>query len=151
MPRAYSNDLRKRVTDAIDAGTETLAEIATRFDLGVATVKRWGWLKRDTGSIDCKPHGGGRASAFTPEVTQKLIEIIERRPDMTREEMVDRLAEAGGPRVSVATMGRQLARMGWTRKKSRQSLRGGPGAYSGTPGALPEVGAGYRPVASGIH
>lgn len=117
MARAYSSDLRNRVVAAIDAGIETYAEIAARFAVGVATVKRWGWLVRDTGSTECKPHGGGRASKFTPEAVAMLMEIINRRPDMTREEMAEQLAEAGGPNVSVATIGRQLERMGWTRKK----------------------------------
>jgi transposase len=117
MARAYSDDLRKRVADAIEAETETLAEIAARFDLGVATVKRWWWRVRDTGSPDAKPHGGGRSLKFTPEAVDMLTNLLNRRPDMTRAELAQHLAEAGGPTVSLATMGRQLERMGWTRKK----------------------------------
>ena len=102
MARAYSDDLRKRVADAIEAETETLAEIAARFDLGVATVKRWWWLVRDTGSPDAKPHGGGRSLKFTPEAVEILVELLNRRPDMTRAELAEHLAEAGGPKVSLA-------------------------------------------------
>jgi transposase len=80
MARAYSDDVRKRVADAIEAETETLAEIAVRFALGVATVKRWGWLVRDTGSPEAKPHGGGRPLKFTPEAVDMLT---DRQPRLT--------------------------------------------------------------------
>ena len=51
MPGALSKDLRQRVALAYDNGEGSYAEPAERFQIGIATVKRWMWRRRDTGDI----------------------------------------------------------------------------------------------------
>jgi hypothetical protein len=60
---------------------------------------------------------------------------------MTQVELGMMLVERGGLKVSVATIGRHLKRLGWTRKKSHPSLRGGPGQGSGPLAEVLEVGS----------
>jgi transposase len=62
MAEAYSVELRERVVRAYEAGEGTHSELGERFALGEATVKRWVWLKRKTGSVSPVPKGGGTPS-----------------------------------------------------------------------------------------
>jgi transposase len=65
--RPYSTDLRERVVAACDAGGATREQIAGRFSVSVAWIRRLLQRRRQTGSIEPKPRGGGRGPAFDPE------------------------------------------------------------------------------------
>ena len=56
---ALSLDLRRRIIDAYDNGEGTQARLARRFKVGKATVERLVRLRRETGSVEPRPHGGG--------------------------------------------------------------------------------------------
>ena len=62
--KAYSTDLRERVVAACDAGDATREQIADRFSVSVAWIRKLIRQRRETGSIEPRPHGGGRAPAF---------------------------------------------------------------------------------------
>ena len=62
--KAYSTDLRERVVAACDTRAGTREQIAARFAVSASWVRKLLRQRRDTGSIDPKPHGGGRAPAF---------------------------------------------------------------------------------------
>jgi transposase len=57
MPKAYSNDLRKRVTERVTSGASR-HEAAEVFDIAVSTAVKWVQRLRDTGSFAAKPRGG---------------------------------------------------------------------------------------------
>src|SRR5215471_16093311 len=59
MP-AYSQDLRQRVIDAVERKEGSIRQIARRFVVSLSFVVRLLQLKRRTGSVEPKPHGGGR-------------------------------------------------------------------------------------------
>ncbi|MEY3011903.1 MAG: Transposase, partial [Pseudomonadota bacterium] len=65
MPGALSQDLRKRVVDAYDNGEGSYVQLAERFDIGVATVKRWMWRRRDTGGLQPLFSNNGNKPVFT--------------------------------------------------------------------------------------
>ena len=65
MPR-YSQDLRKRVIDTIERGDGSLRQIAQRFLVSLSFVVRLLRHYRTTGSLEPKPHGGGRPPALNP-------------------------------------------------------------------------------------
>jgi transposase len=113
--RAYSNDLRERVVAASDARDGTRAQIAARFSVSVAWIRRLLQRRRETGSIAPRPRGGGRAPAFDVEADGRLRAAVRADADATLEE----LARAAGVACCASAVHRALARLGITRKKSR--------------------------------
>lgn len=113
--KAYSTDLRQRVVAACDARDGTRPQIAARFSVSESWVRKILRQRRDTGSIEPRPHGGGRAAAFDHEGSARLREAVRADDDATLQE----LARAADVECSEAATCRALARMGITRKKSR--------------------------------
>ena len=58
--RPFSDDLRLRIHEARQAG-ESTAEVAERFGVSTAFVRRLEQRFRLTGCLAPRPHGGGRA------------------------------------------------------------------------------------------
>ncbi len=141
MARAYSDDLRLRVVGALEEGHETQNEVAARFRVGIATVRRWWRLQRENGTPAPREYRHGPLPLLSPKDAEILETLLQERADMTQAELGMMLVERGGLKVSVATIGRHLKRLGWTRKKSHPSLRGGPGKGSGPPAEVLEVGS----------
>ncbi len=121
--KAYSTDLRERVVAACDARDATQEQIAARFAVSVSWVRKLPRQRRATGSIEPKPHGGGRTPAFDPEATARLRQAVRDHADATLEQ----LGRAAGVACGVPAVYRALARLGITRKKSR----GGPQSRTG--------------------
>jgi transposase len=113
--KAYSTDLRERVVAACDAGNATREQIAIRFSVSVAWIRKLIRQRRETGSIAPRPRGGGRAPAFDDEATRRLRDAVRADDDSTLEE----LARAAGVSCCPSAVHRALARLGITRKKSR--------------------------------
>jgi transposase len=113
--RAYSMDLRERVVAACDARDGTREQIASRFSVSVAWVRRLLRRRRETGSIAPLPRGGGRAPAFDGGADARLREAVRADDDATPGE----LARAAGVSCCASAVHRALARLGLTRKKSR--------------------------------
>jgi transposase len=84
MGWAYSVDLRERVVAVFDIGDMTDEEVATLFQVGEATVHRWKWLKRETGSLMPRPpRGGGMPPRVVPEQYDPVRAIVSEQPDVT--------------------------------------------------------------------
>ena len=113
--KAYSTDLRERVVAACDAGGATREQAAARFSVSVPWARKLLRRRRETGSIEPKPRGGGRAPAFDGEAAGRLRAAVRADDDATLEE----LREAAGVACSAPAVYRALRRMGITRKKSR--------------------------------
>jgi transposase len=113
--RAYSIDLRQRVVAAHDAGQGTQEQLAARFAVSTSWVRKLLRQRRDTGSIEPKPHGGGHARAFDAEAAARLRQAVRDDSDATLEE----LAGASGVACGPSAVYRTLDRLGITRKKSR--------------------------------
>jgi transposase len=62
MARPYSNDLRARVIEDIEAGASR-REAAERYELSPSVVVIWAQRWRETGSVAAKPSGGSTSPA----------------------------------------------------------------------------------------
>ncbi len=108
--KTYSMDLRERVVSACDGTRE---QIAARFSVSVAWIRKLLRRRRQAGSIAPRPRGGGRAPAFDAQADGRLREAVRADPDATLAE----LAAAAGVPCSPAAVFRALVRLGITRKK----------------------------------
>ncbi len=84
MAKAYSNDLRIRVVEKVKESQDCHQKIADDFRVGVATLRRWVRLSRDTGSV----------AATIPTITKprkvdykSAKKFIEDNPDKTLKEI----------------------------------------------------------------
>ncbi|MFI4928306.1 MAG: helix-turn-helix domain-containing protein [Burkholderiales bacterium] len=108
-------DLRERIVRAVEAGTPR-AVAARTFGVGLATVERYVRRQR-TGALAPRS-SPGRPARIGPAEQPALRAQLAAAPDATLAEHCARWAAGRGARVSVATMRRAIARLGWTRKKS---------------------------------
>jgi transposase len=109
--RPFGSDLRLRIHEARQAG-ESTAEVAERFAVSTAFVRRLLQRFRQTGSL--APRRGGRGPA--PKLTAHeaaLRQAVRDRPDATPAEHRDRLRLP----ASRVTVWRAMRRLGLTRKK----------------------------------
>jgi transposase len=146
MPKAYSMDLRKRVIEACDQG-QTIAQVAKRFAVSTSFVEKLQQRRREHGTLEPKPHGGGRQPRLSPAHDETLRILLATKPDTTLAELREKL----GLKVHLSTLWYRLRRLGLTFKKntgsSRASARGrAPSAQRLAKGA---ADAGSGP--SGIH
>jgi transposase len=104
----YSNDLRRKLVEAWNAGPETQPELADLFGVSLGWVekvlRRW----RETEDTAAPVFRHGPRSRLQPARVEKLI---QKHSDAT-------LAELGHPlKVSAPTVGRWLRQLGLPRKK----------------------------------
>lgn len=111
--RAFSNDLRQRIVAAVERGGYTLRQLAALFAVDVSVIVRLRQRKRQTGSIEPKPHGGGRCLKLDETAQKRLLQIVRQQPDATLAELRQQLGIACG----LTTIHRALKRLGITRKK----------------------------------
>ena len=109
--KAYSTDLRQRVVAACDAGDATREQVAARFSVSVPWIRKLLRRRRETGSIEPKPRGGGRAPAFDAEAAGRLRAAVRADDDATLAE----LAHAAGVACCASAVHRALARLGGRR------------------------------------
>ena len=79
--KPYSMDLRERIVAACEAATDSKAEVAKRFHVSVAWVKRLVQRKRECGSIAARPQCSGRKPIFAGENLERLKAAIQETPD----------------------------------------------------------------------
>jgi transposase len=120
MAAPYSEDLRRRVVDAVDGGLSR-RQAAALFRVGISTVVNWVRRWRETGSVSAKPMGGDHNSRLKGERAW-LLARIEAAPDLTLEEIRDDL-KARGISVGYGTVWRFFAAESISFKKNRARRR----------------------------
>jgi transposase len=119
--RAYSEDLRRKIVDAIGRGMPK-AEAARTFGVGISTVKRYATKARRGESLQ-----PGKAPGKRPKMDERVSKLLEadleERPFATLKERCDYVSAVSGVSVSRSTMCRTIARIGPTRKKGGQAPR----------------------------
>ncbi len=119
-----SFDLRQRIFAARESGKYSVREIAERYDVAKATVKKLLRLVRETGSLVPRK-GGSPALAFwtDPNIHAIVRGLVADDNDATLEELCDRLNEKTGTRISVPQMCDLLKQLMLYRKKNSSRKR----------------------------
>jgi transposase len=115
--QAYSLDLRQRVVRAYERGHDSIATVAECFSVSIGFVKKMLHLKRTTGELAPRGHGGGRRSSLTPRQRQLLGRKVRAQNDISLAELQGILQESEGVNVHVSTICRALSQLDLPHKK----------------------------------
>ena len=114
--KAYSEDLRQKVMQAIEQCGMSKPQAARLFGVSLSSVKRYARLARRGESL--APRKGGGRPPKTDETTERLLEEdVHQRPTATIGDRRRFLHSATGKSLSTSTVKRLLKRMGFSRKK----------------------------------
>jgi transposase len=116
--KAYSQDLRERVIAAIEAGEQSRAEISETFQVSESTIAKWKKRWQDTGSAAALPFSGGRQRTLK-DCAAVIQAEVKQQPDVTLEELCERVETQTGVTASRSMMSRELHLLALPRKKSR--------------------------------
>ena len=109
--KPYSQDLRDRITQTLEAGEETQPEIAENFGVSLSFVEKLWNRWRTTGQSAAKPHAGG-VSRRLQDHAELLRHEVGQQPDATLEELVARLRQRAGVEVHPSTVCRATTAVG---------------------------------------
>jgi len=114
--RAYSEDLRRKIVQAVEQRGMSKSQTARLFGISLASVKRYARLASQGESLT--PRKGGGRPPKADETTKKLLEEdIRRRPAATVADRRHFLESLAGKTLSEPTLRRLLKRIGFSRKK----------------------------------
>ena len=114
--KAYSEDLRQKVVEAVERRGTSKSEAARLFGISLSSVKRYTRLASQGESLT--PRKGGGRPPIADDVTRKLLEEdIRTRPSATIRERHRFLESFAGKSLSEVTLRRLMKRMGFSRKK----------------------------------
>lgn len=119
--RAYSLDVRCLVINAYESGEGTVEDVADRFGVGTAFVKKMLGLHRAGESLEPQ-HGGGAPAKLTAEAREQLRAAVKMHPDATLTELKEELSRVCQVAVSAPTVCRELQKLELPRKKRVSSL-----------------------------
>ncbi len=123
--KAYSVDLRQKIVDASDRKRGTQWQLAQTFGVSRSFVEKLFRQRRQTGSLEPRPHGGGQQPLLGTEDLELVRQLVRQQPDLTLQELCDAVDQQRGVRVSVPTMCIWLQRLGLVRKKVSARQRAG--------------------------
>jgi transposase len=115
--KAYSEDLRQRVLEALDRGMPR-ADVVRTFRVSLSSLKRYLKQRRDTGSLAFRLPPGRPSTKRAPLIAA-LPALLAVHSDATLDELCTHWAAISGTHLSQSTMSRAIRAAGWTRKKSR--------------------------------
>jgi transposase len=112
--KAYSEDLRKKILQAVDRGMPK-SEAARTFGVSRSSVKRYAAARREGRSLTPKKHPGSKPKL--DEKARKILEAdVQQRPAITLRERCRFLEELVDVSVSESTLSRLLRKMGFVPK-----------------------------------
>ena len=114
--KAYSEDLRRKVAEAVEQRGASKSEAARLFGISLSSVKRYTRVASQGEPLT--PRKGGGRPPIADEATKKLLEEgIRKRPAATVKERRRFLEHLTGKTLSEPTLRRWLKRLGFSRKK----------------------------------
>jgi transposase len=137
--RMISLDLRERILTSYDQKEGTREEVAQRYRVSLGMVKKLLQQRRHTGDIGPRYYRCGRRPMIVPMHRQRFRELLERRPDLTLEQ----LREATALDCTVQAIHYVLKKMGLTYKKKHSVLPNKAGRT--LPGRAATGGGSRRP------
>src|SRR5450631_3450518 len=120
---ALSDDLRKRVVDAVVEGGLWRNAAAKRFGVSIASAIRWVCGFNTTGEVSPAATGGDQRSDRIEAHSDYLLGLIRRQPDITLLEIQERLIANCGEHFASSVIWRFFARPAITLKKKRRMPR----------------------------
>lgn len=132
MPRAYSQDLRDRVIDAVLAGGESRRSAARRFGVSDASAVKWLQRVARLGDRHCAGTGGHRPSKVKPH-REWLLAAIAAEPDITLAALSAKLLAERQVRADTGMLSRFFTGEGISFKKKRAAKRAGPPGRGAAP------------------
>lgn len=130
MKKPLSLDLRERIVAAYEGKEGTREEVAKRFKVSVGMVKKLLAQKSRTGDLRPRYRFCGRKARLEPEHGKSMRQLVEREPDVTLEEIKQRL----GLDCTIGAIHWVLSRLGLTYKKRRSMRPSRTGPTSPRPG-----------------
>src|ERR1700693_4435347 len=118
--RPYSEEYRKRVVAEIAEGNSRRGA-ARRFKVGAAAAIRWKKQLDETGSTTPAPRSGKSRSPLEPHAAW-LLALIKAEPDLSLEELTQRIGGELGLKTSTSAVDRFVQRHDPSYKKN--SARG---------------------------
>ncbi len=115
---AYSEDLRKKIVDAVMKRRMKKSEAAHAFGVSLSSVKRYVRL-----AVEGKPLVPKKRPGSLPKIDKTarrlLEEDLKERPAASLRQRCEYLVSVAGVAVSRSTLCRMIKRLGYTRKKDR--------------------------------
>ena len=102
---------------AYDAKLGSQSKIAKLFHVSRKCLCDLLRLRRQTGSLAPRPHGGGRKAAYEGATLEHLRELVSKQPDATLEELRQRT----GVQCSLTAVHNAVVRLDLRFKKSRST------------------------------
>lgn len=125
MPRAYENDLRRKLLEAYSSNKGSQAQLAQLFGVSVSWVEKVRRQYRRSGHAERVEQRHGPSSRVDEAGKRCLLEALARRPDLTLAELQKMLADRQGVRLCIAQLWNVLKRMGVRLKKSHSTPKNG--------------------------
>ncbi len=113
--KAYSEDLRRKVVEAVQQRGIAKSEAARTFGVSLSSVKRYVGKARRGSPLSPKKHPGPR-SKMSERARRLLKADVENRPAVTLRERRRFVEGVAGVSVSESTLSRLLRRMGFSPK-----------------------------------
>jgi transposase len=121
MAKAYCQDLRDRVIEAVESGGMSCRAAARRYQISASVAVKWFERYQPDGSRAPVGHGGHRPSKLMPH--RDFLEAARaEKADITLQALCQRLLAERGVKADTSMMSRFFRRIGVTLKK-RRSLR----------------------------
>jgi transposase len=115
---AYSEDLRRKIVEAVEQRRMNKSEAARAFGVSLSSVKRYTKAVREGRSLS-----PGKAPGKRPRLDEKASRLLEtdvqERPFAKLKDRREYLQKVAGVSASESTLSRALRKMGFGRKKGR--------------------------------
>ena len=118
---AYANDLRHKLLQAIDSRQGSQSRLAEIFGVSLSWIKGVVRRRRETGSPDVLPHGGGQRRKLNAAQRKELLLYVEAHPDALLRESQNWLDVTHHIDLSLSSLSRLLTSMNLPRKKSHST------------------------------
>ena len=120
MAKAYSEDFRQKVIQAIEWDGLKKSEASQLFNISRNTIDLWFKRKAETGDVKPKPRHNSQPAGKIKD-WEKFRAFVKAHGDKTQSDM----AELWDGEISQPTISRALAKMKQTRKKKHMAIAKG--------------------------
>jgi transposase len=117
--KAFPVELRERLLKAVEQRSGSIGAIARLFSVSPGLIFKLLRQWRETGNVLPKPHRGGPVPKLAAPQLERLRQLVQEQPDVTLEELQERLRAQAQGEVSLPTICRALQKLKLKRKKKK--------------------------------